>query len=65
MIKNKKLKINNKIRKMGKHDTNFTNSVFIMYWKMNEKKKKKKLRIFIDLMKENCVIKCKYEITYV
>lgn len=40
MIKNKKLKINNKIRKMGKHDTNFTNSVFIMYWKMNEKKKK-------------------------
>lgn len=41
MIKNKKLKINNKIRKMGKHDTNFTNSVFIMYWKMNEKKKKK------------------------
>lgn len=42
MIKNKKLKINTKYqRKMGKYDTNFTNSVFIMYWKMNEKKKKK------------------------
>lgn len=24
---------------MAKHDTNFTDSVFIMCWKMNEKKK--------------------------
>lgn len=50
---------------MVKYDTNFTASIYYILFGKWMKKKKKIAENFIDLMKKNYIIKCKYEITYV